>query len=71
MENLDFLSFQMLDEIMCSPDNIKEKYKEALSLITDRGMRLERAFKESGFTEAYEMFKNAPATTPASEEAGA
>jgi hypothetical protein len=53
VENLEYLSFDFLDRVMSLPDNVKAKYKEALSLITE-GMRPERAFRESGFIEAYE-----------------
>jgi len=54
IENLEYLSSQFLDEVMRLPDNVKAKYKQALALIIDTGMRPERAFKETGFTEAYE-----------------
>jgi hypothetical protein len=71
MEYLEYLSSHFLDEVMRFPDNLKAKYKEALALIVDQGMRPERAFTESGFIEAYTKHKEAPATTPASTEAGA
>ncbi len=70
MDHIEYLSFQFLDEVMSLSDNIKAKYKGALALIIDKGMRPERAFRESGFIEAYEKMK-APATRPDSEAAGA
>jgi hypothetical protein len=52
VENLEYLSTDFLDEVLRLSDNTKAKYSKALSLITE-GMRPERAFRESGFTDAY------------------
>jgi hypothetical protein len=57
MNYLEFLSFQFLDDVMKLPEDVKAKYKAALALVTDTGMRPERAFQESGFTEAWEIQK--------------
>jgi len=49
-----YLSYQFLNELMRLPDNVKAKYKQALALIIDTGMAPERAFEETGFTQAFE-----------------
>lgn len=54
MDCLEYLSYEFLDGVMSLSDNAKAKYKEALSLIIDRGLRPREAFRESGFIEAYE-----------------
>jgi hypothetical protein len=54
VECLEYLSYEFLDKAMSLDDNLKAKYKEALALITNQGMRPGEAFQESGFLEAYE-----------------
>jgi hypothetical protein len=51
---LKYMSHEFLDEVMRLPKNLKMQYRAALGLITDQGMRPERAFRQSGFHEAYE-----------------
>jgi hypothetical protein len=59
---LEYMSHEFIEIVMSLPDNLKAKYKEALALIVDQGMRPEQAFRQSGFHEAYEKERGSHAS---------
>lgn len=49
-----YLSWKFLDEVMGMSKDVRKKYSAALTLIINQGTKPEDAFKETGFTEAYQ-----------------
>jgi len=49
-----YLSYKFLDEVMGMSVDTRKKYSKALTLIINTGPKPEDAFKETGFTQAYE-----------------
>lgn len=55
MENFGYLmTYEILDEIMPMPSEIRVKYREGLRLIVEQGEEPRTAFEQSGFIVAYE-----------------